>query len=79
MNEHDGPHGRTPGGPRTRYGDARGRVAAAIRGGAGLKAIDRDVIEQQPMSRDARDALWLYAWATMEQGQIREWARTWRR
>jgi hypothetical protein len=58
---------------------AREQVASAVHDGRSLRDIDRGLIEPQALSRDARDALWLYAWTTLERRQIRQWARSWRR
>jgi hypothetical protein len=34
--------------------------------GASLKDIERDVIDESPLGEDSRDALWLYAWGSIE-------------
>ena len=37
-----------------------------VEDGVALDEIERDVIESAPVSDDARDALWLYAWGRIE-------------
>jgi len=44
----------------------REQVAEALDDGAPLEAVDRDVIRHAPVSRELRDALWLYAWNLAE-------------
>ena len=34
--------------------------------GASLRTIEREVIETSPLGDDSRDALWLYAWGSIE-------------
>ncbi|MCW2992321.1 MAG: hypothetical protein JWM73_2915 [Solirubrobacterales bacterium] len=34
--------------------------------GASLRTIEREVVEDAPLGEDARDALWLYAWGSVE-------------
>jgi len=34
--------------------------------GAKLGDIEREVIDPAPLGEDARDALWLYAWGSLE-------------
>jgi hypothetical protein len=34
--------------------------------GASLEEIEREVIATAPLSDDSRDALWLYAWGSVE-------------
>ena len=34
--------------------------------GASLQQIESDIIEPAPLGEDARDALWLYAWGSLE-------------
>lgn len=34
--------------------------------GATLREIERDVIDASPLDQDSRDALWLYAWGSLE-------------
>jgi hypothetical protein len=34
--------------------------------GASLRDIEREIIEPAPLGQDARDALWLYAWGSLE-------------
>ena len=49
-------HGRT----------ARELIDELVGQGASLDEIDREVIAASPMSEDSRDALWLYAWGSIE-------------
>jgi hypothetical protein len=34
--------------------------------GATLAEIEREVVDPSPLGEDARDALWLYAWGSIE-------------
>ena len=47
----------------------RERVAEAVDHGATLDEVEADVLDQAPVSGEARDALWLYAWNLREQAQ----------
>jgi hypothetical protein len=58
---------------------ARRRIADALARGATLAEVEDRVIDRLALSRDARDALWLFAWSAVERGQIRRWARAWPR
>lgn len=53
------------------------QVKRALDTGATLDDVAEE-IEHRPLSRDARDALWLYAWTLVERSQIRAWTRPWR-
>ena len=44
----------------------RERVAEAVDDGATLEEVEEEVLRQAPVSLDARDALWLYAWNLQE-------------
>jgi len=44
----------------------RDQVAEALDEGAPLEDVERDVIRRAPVSRELRDALWLYAWNLAE-------------
>ena len=46
----------------------RERVAEAVDDGATLDEVEEEVLRRAPVSHDARDALWLYAW-TLQEGQ----------
>jgi hypothetical protein len=46
--------------------DVRDSVAAAVDGGATLREVEEKVLRPAPVSHDARDALWLYAWNLAE-------------
>jgi hypothetical protein len=47
------------------------RIARSLAGGVTLDEAEEE-IEVQPVSRDARDALWLYAWTTTERRRQRD-------
>jgi hypothetical protein len=58
------------GGPRSRgsvMSSAYENVARALESGATLADIEGD-IEREPLSPDARAAVWLYAWVISERG-----------
>jgi hypothetical protein len=44
----------------------RERVAEAVDEGATLDDVERHLLEPAPVTTDARDALWLYAWNLRE-------------
>ena len=67
---------------RRERGPARRRreeIAESVESGATIDELERDVIERPPLSRESRDALWLFAWSQLERRQIRSWARAWGR
>ena len=45
---------------------ARDAIEAAVRDGAMLAEIERELVEPAPVDADARAALWLYAWGAVE-------------
>ena len=45
------------------------RVDGWLEAGATLDMVSAE-IEREPLARDARDALWLYAWVTIERDQV---------
>jgi hypothetical protein len=53
----------------------RERVAEAVDDGATLDEVENEVLLPAPVSGDARDALWLYAWNLREQAQRPDDAR----
>jgi hypothetical protein len=53
----------------------RARVAEAVDDGATLDEVEDEVLRPAPVSGDARDALWLYAWNLREQAQRPDDAR----
>jgi hypothetical protein len=55
--------------------NVRERVAAAVDDGATLDEVEHEVLDDAPVSGDARDALWLYAWNLREQAQRPDAAR----
>jgi hypothetical protein len=44
----------------------RARVAEAVDEGASLDQVEQELLRPAPVSHDARDALWLYAWNLRE-------------
>lgn len=44
----------------------REEIARAARAGANLEELEHAFIEGAPLSREQRDALWLYAWSLAE-------------
>jgi hypothetical protein len=54
----------------------RERVAEAVDDGATLEEVEEAVLRTAPVSHEARDALWLYAWNLSEQADQRP-ARRW--
>lgn len=52
------------------YAQVRDDLAAALEGGAALDTVEPR-IEQAPLSAEARDALWLAAWATADRRRRR--------
>ena len=53
----------------------RARVAEAVDDGATLDQVEADVLDNAPVTGEARDALWLYAWNLREQAQRPDAAR----
>jgi hypothetical protein len=49
----------------------REEIAQAIDDGATLGEVQDRVLDERPLSPEARDALWLYAWASLEQRPLR--------
>lgn len=47
------------------YGHARDLIADAVQAGTTLEQLETE-IDRLPLGRDARDALWLYAWNATE-------------
>lgn len=45
---------------------SRELIDELVADGATLSEIELDVIEPSPLSEDSRDALWLYAWGSIE-------------
>jgi len=45
---------------------AREQIDECVAEGASLQEIERDVIADAPLGDDGRDALWLYAWGSIE-------------
>jgi hypothetical protein len=44
----------------------RAAVEEAVRDGAALTEIERDIVDDAAVTPDARAALWLYAWGAVE-------------
>jgi len=53
----------------------REQVAEAVDDGATLAQVETDVLDNAPVTGEARDALWLYAWNLREQAQRPDAAR----
>ena len=53
----------------------REQVAEAIDDGATLDQVETDVLDNAPVTGEALDALWLYAWNLREQAQRPDDAR----
>ena len=53
----------------------RERVAEAVDDGATLAEVEADVLDDAPVTGEARDALWLYAWNLREQAHRPDDAR----
>jgi len=53
----------------------RAQVAEAVDDGATLDEVEADVLDDAPVTGEARDALWLYAWNLREQAQRPDDAR----
>jgi hypothetical protein len=53
----------------------RERVAEAVDDGATLDEVETHVLDNAPVTGEARDALWLYAWNLREQAQRPDDAR----
>ena len=50
-------------------------MAEAVDDGATLAEVEAGVLDNAPVTGDARDALWLYAWNLREQAQRPDDAR----
>ena len=51
---------------RTVQEAVRERVAEAVDDGATLDEVEEELLRPAPVSHEARDALWLYAWNLAE-------------
>jgi hypothetical protein len=51
-------------------------VDELVSDGASLRQIEQDIVEPAPLGEDARDALWLYAWGSVERRAQRPLALT---
>ena len=49
----------------------REEIDHAIDDGATLVEVQDRVLDERPLSPEVRDALWLYAWASLERGSLR--------
>jgi hypothetical protein len=58
-------------------GPARRQIVAAVRDGEGLRDLER-VIATLPLDREARAALWLSAWCSVEACRPISSTRRWR-
>ncbi|MFL5846673.1 MAG: hypothetical protein ACJ762_18475 [Solirubrobacteraceae bacterium] len=46
--------------------EIREAIDEMVAEGASLRQIERELIEDAPLSEDSRAALWLYAWGCLE-------------
>jgi hypothetical protein len=51
--------------------DLRHEVDVRLRGGEPLAQIEHDVIEPSDLSEEDKSALWLYGWASLDDGRRR--------
>jgi hypothetical protein len=58
-------------GERISFSRAREHVSEAVEAGAGLEDLEHGLLDRLALSRDARDALWLFAWETIERRESR--------
>jgi hypothetical protein len=64
---------------QTPFRRAHEQLAEAIQASAELKDLEHELLDQLPLSRDARDALWLFAWATIDRRDRHRAPRRWHR
>ena len=57
-------------GTGTMLRSTRDRITEAVEAGATLDEVEREVIEPRPLPREARAALWLYAWVAEERATV---------
>lgn len=62
---------------QTPYRRAREQIAEAIQASAKLKDLEHELLDQLSLSRDARDALWLFAWDAIERRDRHSAPRRW--
>ena len=67
------------GNERMSFRRAREQIAETVEAGADLEDLENGLFERVALSRDARDALWLFAWGAIERREDRNSAQTWRR
>jgi hypothetical protein len=58
--------------------EARAAIAEAIEDGAEMDELEHGLIGERALSRERRDALWLFAWAHVERRELGRWRREWR-
>jgi hypothetical protein len=51
--------------------DLQQEVDLRLRGGEPLARIEHDVIEPSDLSEEDKSALWLYGWASLDDGPLR--------
>ena len=67
------------GNERFSFRRARQQIVEAIEAGADLEDLENGLLDRFPLSRDARDALWLFAWQAIERRERPSSAQAWRR
>lgn len=63
---------------RIAFASARDLIAEAVAAGAALEDLEAEMLDRLTLSRDARDALWLFAWAAIERRDSCRSAPPWR-
>ena len=51
----------------------RERVAEAVDDGTTLAQVEEELLRPAPVSQEAKDALWLYAWTLEDQRSADRW------
>lgn len=64
---------------RIAFASARDLIAEAVAAGAALEDLEAEMLDRLTLSRDARDALWLFAWQAIERRERPSLAQAWRR
>lgn len=64
---------------RIAFASARDLIAEAVAAGAALEDLEAEMLDRLTLSRDARDALWLFAWQAIERRERPSPPQAWRR
>ena len=48
----------------------RAQIELAFAGGATLRDVEEEILDDAPAGTDARDALWLFAWGIAERDAV---------